>query len=153
MKAWMPLSVCKSLLVVAIGLVLAACATTPQSAEGVGALSSPPASAPSGRELMPDEKKVIADAVGVAIPDPASAKYRWSRFRSTSSGGSGNYCAMVNAKSQHPAYSGWQAYIVSVGVTNGRVTSAVIGAIAGGHDIPVIKNLCKRYGLDPSEAV
>ena len=33
------------------------------------------------------------------------------------------------------------------------MTSAVIGAIAGGNDMPVIKKMCKRYGLDPANAV
>lgn len=150
----MPSTACKLLLGSAIGLALSACAASPPVLEGAAApASSAPAPSAGARELTPDEKKIITDAVGVTLPDPAAAKYRWSRFRMTSSGGSSSYCAMVNAKSQHPAYSGWQAYIVSVQVANGHVASAVLGAIAGGHDIPVIKNLCKRYGLDPNEAV
>jgi hypothetical protein len=60
---------------------------------------------------------------------------------------------MVHAASPHPAYSGWQAYVVSVTVTNGAITSAVVGAIAGGKDIPVVNKICKRYGLDANDAV
>jgi hypothetical protein len=95
---------------------------------------------------------VIRDAVATAVRDPAAAKYKWARIP-RSAGGSTNYCAMVNAKSQYPAYSGWQAYIVELGSSGGTVTSAVVGAIAGGADIPVIKRMCKRYGLDPGNAV
>ena len=38
---------------------------------------------------------------------------------------------MVNAKSAYPAYSGWQAYIVEGTVSGGKLTSAVVGLIAG----------------------
>jgi hypothetical protein len=104
------------------------------------------------RELTPEEKTVIMNAVATAVRDPASAKYKWARVQ-RSAGGSTNYCAMVNAKSQYPAYSGWQAYIVELGSSGGTVTTAVVGAIAGGNDIGVIKRMCKRYGLDPGNAV
>lgn len=97
---------------------------------------------------------MIMDAVATAIRDPAAAKYKWAKIaRGTGLGGSNNYCAMVNAKSQYPAYNGWQAYIVELGFSGGAVSSAVVGTIAGGADIPVIKRMCNRYGLDPGNAV
>ena len=94
------------------------------------------------------------NAVSTSIKDPAAAQYRWARFsRDVPFGGSVNYCAMVNAKSPYPAYNVWQSYIVALNLSGGTITSAVIGAIAGGKDIPVIKKMCKRYGLDPGNAV
>jgi hypothetical protein len=151
----MSLTGCRPLFGPALALALFGCATTPQpSAEMSASATSAASSASDFRELTADEKRVIAEAVSVAIRDPASARFRWARFRrSAASAPSANYCAMVNAKSQHPAYNGWQAYVVSVEVTNGHITSAVIGAIAGGKDIPVVSKICKRYGLDPNDAV
>jgi hypothetical protein len=106
------------------------------------------------RELTPEDKSDITDAVSNAIRDPAAAKYKWTKIpRSAGHGASTNYCAMVHAKSPYPAYSGWQAYIVELGFSGGHVSTAVIGAIAGGADVSVIKRMCKRYGLDPGNAV
>jgi hypothetical protein len=115
---------------------------------------TPDGSAPSfgGRDLTPDEKKVIADAVGRVIKEPSSAKFRWAKFP-ISAGGDVNYCASVNAKSPLPGYGGNQLYIAVVGTENGRVKSAVVGAIHGGADAHVVRTLCKRYGLNPDDAV
>lgn len=104
------------------------------------------------RELAPDEKKVIADAVARVIKDPSSAKFRWAKFPASGSGDV-NYCAAVNAKSALPGYSGNQLYIAVVGTDNGKVQSAVVGAIHGGNDAHVVRNLCKRYNLNPDDAV
>ena len=104
------------------------------------------------RDLAPDEKKVIADAVGRVIKDPSSAKFRWSKFPASGSGDV-NYCAAVNAKSGLPGYSGNQLYIAVVGTESGKVKSAVVGAIHGGNDAHVVRNLCKRYNLNPDDAV
>jgi hypothetical protein len=105
-----------------------------------------------GRDLAPEEKKIIADAVGRVIKEPGSAKFRWAKFPAAASGDV-NYCASVNAKSPLPGYSGNQLYIAVVGTENGRVKSAVVGAIHGGSDAHVVRNLCKRYGLNPDDAV
>jgi hypothetical protein len=160
----MPLHARQTLLGIAAAVMLAGCASSPQptTLRGTSArspndilnLGTAAASANSAdlRDLSPEEKRVIMDAVATAVRDPATAKYKWARIP-RSAGGSNNYCAMVNAKSQYPAYNGWQAYIVELGSSGGTVTSAVVGAIAGGNDIPVIKRMCKRYGLDPSNAV
>jgi hypothetical protein len=110
------------------------------------------ASALGLRELAPEEKKVIAEAVGRVIKDPASAKYRWAKFPATATGDV-NYCASVNAKSALPGYSGQQLYIAVVGTEGGTVKNAVIGAIHGGSDMHVVRALCKRYGLDPDAAI
>jgi hypothetical protein len=105
------------------------------------------------RDLAPDEKKVIADAVGRVIRDPASAKFHWAKFPGNAGSGDVNYCARVNAKSDLPGYSGNQLYIAVVGAEGGRVKSAVVGAIHGGGDAHVVRSLCKRYGLNPDDAV
>jgi hypothetical protein len=104
------------------------------------------------RDLEPDEKKVIADAVGRVIKDPRSAKYHWAKFPAATAGGDVNYCASVDAKSA-AGPSGNQLYIAVVGTEGGKVKSAVVGAIHGGGDAHVVRDLCKRYGLNPDEAV
>jgi hypothetical protein len=159
----MPLYARQTLLGIAAAVMLAACAGSPQPSSLRGTSDRSPndilnlgaaSAANSGdlRELSPEEKGVIMAAVATAVRDPAAAKYKWAKIP-RSAGGSTNYCAMVNAKSQYPAYNGWQAYIVELVSSGGTVTAAVVGAIAGGNDIGVIKRMCKRYGLDPGNAV
>ncbi len=103
------------------------------------------------RELSPQEKKVITDAVALSIKDPASAKYKWTRFPAMVEG-SVNYCAAVDAKSPYPAYNGRQNYIVEVKVSGGKVSSAVVGLIAGGKDAAIVTKMCAKYGLNPNKA-
>lgn len=145
----------RALLGCVFGLALSACATTPESPleAAAHAPAVPPPVAAGRRDLTPEEKQVIVNAVSATIKDPTSAHYRWAKFHAGALSGSNNYCAMVNAKSQYQPYSGWQAYVVSVNLSNGRISSAVVGAIAGGKDIPVIRKICQRYGLDPNDAV
>ena len=100
------------------------------------------------RELSPEEKAVISHAVGLSIVNPNAAQYRWPQIADTEDG-SINYCGMVNAKSPYPAYSGWQAYIVEGTISGGKMTSAVVGLIAGGKDVEIVRKMCKKYGLDP----
>ncbi|ARP97988.1 hypothetical protein [Pseudorhodoplanes sinuspersici] len=107
----------------------------------------------SYRDLASDEKKVVAEAVGRVIKDPASAKFHWAKFPGNAGSGDVNYCAWVNARSDLPGYSGNQLYIAVLGAENGRVKSAVVGAIHGGADAHVVRALCKRYGLNPDDAV
>ena len=59
----------------------------------------------------------------------------------------------MNSKCDLPCYSGNQLYIAVVGAQDGYVKSAVIGAIHGGKDAHVVRALCKRYGLNPDDAV
>lgn len=125
------------------GSAVAGCATQPDGAS----------SALGYRELAPEEKKVIADAVGRVIKEPSSAKFHWAKFPGGATSGDVNYCAWVNAKSALPGYSGNQLYIAVVGAENGRVKSAVVGAIHGGGDAHVVRGLCKRYGLNPDDAI
>ena len=148
---------------VAGGFALAACAGSPLSsptssssssssstAEGLLGLNSMAAAA-SGtgqRELSPPEKKIITDAVALSIKDPGSAQYRWPKIPASEEGAV-NYCGMVNAKSPYPAYNGWQAYIVEATVSGGKVSSAVVGLIAGGKDVEIVRKMCKKYELDP----
>jgi hypothetical protein len=103
------------------------------------------------RELAPEEKQVITKAVSLSVVNPGQAQFRWPQIASTDEG-SINYCGMVNAKSAYPAYSGWQAYIVEGSVSGGRLTSAVVGLIAGGKDTEIVRKMCKKYGLDPGGA-
>jgi hypothetical protein len=100
------------------------------------------------RELSAEEKQVISKAVSLSIVNPGQAQYRWPQIANTEDG-SVNYCGMVNAKSAYPAYSGWQAYIVEGSVQGGKLTSAVVGLIAGGKDTEIVRKMCKKYGLDP----
>jgi hypothetical protein len=100
------------------------------------------------RELSADEKQVISKAVSLSIVNPGQAQFRWPQIANTEDG-SVNYCGMVNAKSAYPAYSGWQAYIVEGSVQGGKLTSAVVGLIAGGKDTEIVRKMCKKYGLDP----
>ena len=103
------------------------------------------------RDLLPEEKQVISKAVSLSIVDPGHAQYRWPQIADTEDG-SINYCGMVNARSSFPAYNGWQAYIVEGTISGGKMTSAVVGLIAGGKDVEIVKKMCKKYGLDPGGA-
>jgi hypothetical protein len=105
------------------------------------------------RELTPDEKKVIAEALEDNIREPAKAKYLWNPFPANApANGQARYCAAVNARSPHAPYSGLQPYLVQVQISNGRIVSAVVGAIAGGNDMRIVRNLCAKHGLNPDEA-
>ena len=143
--------------VLACGLALAACATSPsttgsgdhsaaQDLLGLGHLQD--ASGIRKRDLTPEEKAVVTHAVGLSVTNPAAAKYEWPQIADTEDGAT-NYCGMVNAKSPYPAYNGWQAYIVEGKISGGKLTSAVVGLIAGGKDVAIVRKMCQKYGLDP----
>lgn len=141
--------------VLAAGLALAACATSPSSPSGhataqdlFGLNNIQDVSGINKRDLTPEEKQVISKAVGLSVVNPNAAQYRWPQIANTEDG-SINYCGMVNAKSSFPAYSGWQAYIVEGTISGGKMTSAVVGLIAGGKDTEIVRKMCKKYGLDP----
>lgn len=144
--------------VLAAGLALAACATSPSSPSGhataqdlLGLNNIQDASGINKRDLTPEEKQVISKAVGLSVVNANAAQYRWPQIANTEDG-SINYCGMVNAKSSFPAYSGWQAYIVEGTISGGKMTSAVVGLIAGGKDTEIVRKMCKKYGLDPGGA-
>jgi len=144
----------------AVGLALSACATAPSAQDtaapagtfngGGGAANA--AASVAQRDLTPQEKKAIVDAVAPSLRDPASAKYKWAKFPDVVTENSVNYCATVNAKSPHPPYDGEQAYIVEAKVVCGKVTSAVMGLIAGGKDFAIVSTMCAKYGLDPKKS-
>ncbi|HZC56044.1 MAG TPA: hypothetical protein VE396_08355 [Xanthobacteraceae bacterium] len=104
------------------------------------------------RDLTPQEKKAIVDAVAPSLRNPGSAKYRWAKIPAIVSEDSVNYCATVDAGSPYPAYNGLQAYIVEAQMSAGRVTGAVMGLIAGGKDFAIVSKMCAKYGLDPKSA-
>jgi len=143
----------------AIGLALAGCAgsslpsssSSSSTAEGLLGLHANAGGGQGLRELTLPEKKIISDAVGLSIKDPGTAQFRWPQITATEEG-SVNYCGMVNAKSPYPAYNGWQAYIVEATVTAGKVSSAVVGLIAGGKDVEIVRKMCKKYDLEPGTA-
>ena len=136
------------------GLTLAGCAsgtTVTQSGEGAQGAPIVPTSGPQ-RDLTPQEKKVIIDALAPSLRNPGAAKYQWAKFPTVVNGEMVNYCAMVDAQSPYAAYSGRQAYVVETHLSGGYVSSAVIGLIAGGKDIALVYQMCARYGLDPKNA-
>jgi hypothetical protein len=144
----------------AVTLALSGCATAPTSQDSAapagtynpgGAVASAVSSV-AQRDLTPQEKKVIVDSVSQSLRDPASAKYKWAKFPVVVTEDSVNYCATVNGKSPFPAYSGEQAYIIEARVVGGKVTSAVMGLIAGGKDFALVSTMCAKYGLDPRKA-
>jgi hypothetical protein len=143
----------------AAGLALAACATSPSTSSGghataqdlLGLNHMQDASGINTRELLPEEKAVISHAVGLSVSNPSTAQFRWPQIANTEDGAI-NYCGMVNAKSPYPSYSGWQAYIVEGTIAGGKMTSAVVGLIAGGKDVDIVRKMCKKYGLDPGGA-
>src|SRR6516164_9022852 len=98
---------------------------------------------------------ILAAIRRAAISDtrnPGSAKYHWAKFPAVVTEGSVNYCAIVDAQSPYAAYNGRQAYIVETQMSGNRVSSAVIGLIAGGKDFAIVTNMCAKYGLDPRNA-
>ncbi len=114
-----------------------------------------PAATPAGvaqRDLTPQEKKAIVDAVSPSLRNPGSARYKWAKFPAVVTENSVNYCGVVDAQSPYRAYNGPQAYIVEADVSGGRVTGAVMGLIAGGKDFAIVSKMCAKYGLDPKSA-
>ena len=107
----------------------------------------------AARELTADEKTVIADSVLEHIREPEKAKYLWAPLAAnTPVNGQARYCAAVNAKSAHPPYNGLQPYLVQVQIAKGQIVSSVVGAIAGGKDTRIVRNLCAKHGLSPDDA-
>jgi hypothetical protein len=104
------------------------------------------------RDLTPQEKKVIMDAVAPSLRNPGSARYKWAKFPTVVTDNTVNYCAVVDAQSPFPAYNGAQAYIVEADMSGGHVTGAVMGLIAGGKDFAIVSTMCAKYGLDPKKS-
>ena len=131
----------------AVGLALSGCTT------GTSEAPSPSAGVSIGqRDLTPEEKQVIMDAVAPSLRNAASAKYHWASFPAVVTEDSVNYCATVDAQSPHAAYNGRQAYIVKAQMSGNRVSTAVIGLVAGGKDFEIVTKMCAKYGLDPRNA-
>jgi hypothetical protein len=143
----------KVFLVMAAGLALSACAGALSTGTSPAASAAPASSGIGQRDLTPDEKKAIVDAVAPSLRDPASAKYRWAKFPAVTAENSVNYCATVDAKSPYAPYDGRQAYIVEAQLSGGKVTSATMGLITGGKDLPLVSKMCAKYGLDPNKAI
>jgi hypothetical protein len=136
------------------GLALSGCATgttVTQSGEGATAAPGVPTSV-AQRDLTPQEKKVIIDAIAPSLRNAGAAKYRWAKFPTAVNEETVNYCAMVDAQSPYAAYSGRQAYIIEAHLSGGHVSSAVMGLIAGGKDITIVNEMCAKYGLDPKNS-
>ena len=146
--------------VFAASVALAACAASPPADQP--AASAAPATTPAVaaaatpasqlRDLTPQEKKIIVDAVAPSLKEPGAAKYKWTRFPIVPPSDEVSYCATVDAKSPYAAYSGHQAYIVDAKVAGGHITSASLGLITGGKDTAIVANMCATHGLDPNSA-
>jgi hypothetical protein len=140
----------------AAGLALAACATTPPADQP--AASAAPATAAAAtpasqlRDLTPQEKKIVIDAIAPSLREPGAAKYKWAKFPIVPPSDEVSYCGIVDAKSPHAAYDGRQAYIVDTKVSGGHITAAVLGLITGGKDTAIVANMCATHGLDPNSA-
>lgn len=135
----------------AAGLALSGCATGTTVTQSGEAANGVPA-AVGQRDLTPQEKKVIVDAIAPSLRNAGAAKYRWAKFPTVAAEETVNYCAMVEAQSPYAAYSGRQAYIIEAHLSGGHVSSAVMGLIAGGKDIAIVNEMCAKYGLDPKNA-
>jgi hypothetical protein len=136
----------------AVGLALSGC-TAGQTPLASSEAPPPSAGVSIGqRDLTPEEKKVIMDAVAQSLRNPGSAKYHWAKFPAVVTEGSVNYCATVDAQSPYAAYNGRQAYVVEAQISGNRVSSAVVGLVAGGKDFAIVTNMCAKYGLDPRNA-
>jgi hypothetical protein len=146
-------STLKAAVMAAAALALAACATTAPTAGGPAAAGATAPATVGQRDLTPDEKKIIVDAVAPNLADAKSAKYHWAKFPDMTTEDSVNYCATVDAKSPYPAYNGRQAYIVETKVLGGRVIAATMGLIAGGKDVALVAKMCAKYDLDPNKAI
>jgi len=146
--------------VLAASVALAACAASPPADQP--AASAAPATAPAAaaaatpasqlRDLTPQEKKIIVDAVAPSLKEPGAAKYKWTKFPIVPPSDEVSYCATVDAKSPYAAYSGHQAYIIDAKVVGGHITSAALGLITGGKDTAIVANMCATHGLDPNSA-
>jgi hypothetical protein len=138
----------------AMGLALAACATTAPGDQVVAGTTTSTASSPTPpsqlRELTPEEKKIIVNAVAPSLKDAGSAKYKWTKFPMVPPSNEVSYCATVDGKSPYAAYNGHQAYIVDTKVSGGHITSAALGLITGGKDVSIVAGMCKEHGLDPN---
>jgi hypothetical protein len=132
---------------------LAALALTGCTTDGTPSMASLAVASGGARSLTDEEKHVITESLSESVVDPAKAKYLWSPFPANApANGQAHYCAAINAKSPHAAYSGLQPYLVQVQVSNGKIVSSVIGAIAGGTDGRIVRNLCAKHGLNPADA-
>ncbi|HTC02512.1 MAG TPA: hypothetical protein VK749_03845 [Xanthobacteraceae bacterium] len=144
--------------ILAASVALAACAASPPADQP--AASAAPATAPAAataatpasqlRDLTPQEKKIIVEAVAPSLKEPGAAKYKWTKFPIVPPSDEVSYCATVDAKSPYAAYSGHQAYIVDAKVAGGHITSAALGLITGGKDTAIVANMCATHGLDPN---
>jgi hypothetical protein len=137
-------------------LALAACATSPtaQDAPSAAAAAAPATVglSVSDRDLTPQEKKVIVDAIAPSLRNAGAAKYRWAKFPTVPQSDQVSYCGIVDAQSPYVAYNGRQAYIVDTKVLGGYITSAVLGLVAGGKDAAIVAGMCEKHGLDPNRA-
>jgi hypothetical protein len=145
--------------VLAASVAIVACAASPpadQPAANAAPATTPAAAAATPasqlRDLTPQEKKIIVDAVAPSLKEPGAAKYKWTKFPIVPPSDEVSYCATVDAKSPHAAYSGHQAYIIDAKVVGGHITSAALGLITGGKDMAIVANMCATHGLDPNSA-
>ena len=99
----------------------------------------------SDRPLTDAEKKIIADAYGKRLKDPASAQYRWHRLidSKTSTPNRLFYCFQVNAKNSYGAYVGFQTVHGTVTYLNGTIAGYSYGI--GAQSNPIMNDSASGF--------
>jgi hypothetical protein len=145
----------RPLFAAAAAVILSGCTASLASSNIASSTASPASysvAVSAARGLTAEEKQVITESLSEHIREPA--KYLWAPFPAkAAANGKAHYCAAVNAKSPHPPYNGLQAYLVQVQISNGQIVSSVVGSIAGGKDVRIVRKLCAKHGLNPDDAV
>jgi hypothetical protein len=162
-RAAFPSNITSAIALFAAGVALAACAATPPGDQIAAGTATPPATSATAaspmatpasqqRDLTPEEKKIIVDAIGPSLRNAGAAKYHWTKFPMVPPSDDIAYCGTVDAQSPYAAYNGHQTFIVDGKVVGGHITSAVLGLIAGGKDAAIVAGMCAKHGLDPNKA-
>jgi len=93
---------------------------------------------------------VIVDAIALSIRTRGAPSFGGPSFRRPRRTGS-TIAALWKPRAPSPLQR-YQAYIVEAKVVGGRVSSAVVGLIAGGKDAVLVSKMCAKYGLNPNDA-
>lgn len=89
------------------------------------------AAATDERKLDPVEQSIVSDAVGEALKDPDSAKFKWLPISARLRNGPAVYCARVNAKNSYGAYVGYTVFSVIARLKNGQIVEVSDLSLAG----------------------
>ncbi|MCR4347833.1 MAG: hypothetical protein NUV55_11620 [Sulfuricaulis sp.] len=99
------------------------------------------------RELLDQEKEIIANVVKDELLDSESAKFRWVPLPKY---GIEVYCGLVNSKNSFGGYAGWAPYVVSpVWFKQTMKGASVIGVGTSNDDSPAtiaVMATCAKHG-------